>query len=349
MDLFELRTMLAAVERMPRPRRFLTSMFFGAQPIMATTEHIDIDIMKGNRKMAPFVRPNRPGSVVDRQGFVMRSYKPAYVKPKLETTAGELLVRQPGEHIYSARTPLDRAGDQMARDMQDLDDRISRREEWMIARALTTGQVPIIGEGVSDLIDYQMDADNLVTEATLWTATGADPIADLRKYKRRATKKSGRTANACVMSVEAADAFLDSEEVQKKLNTRRVDLGMIKPEQLPDGVSYLGYLNDPGLDLYTYEEWFTPDRAADSNDDDGLNDEPMIPAGGLIVGPTTSRNSMLYGAIKDVEAIEGGLFDVDRYPKSWIDKDAGVRWLSMQAAPIPGFHEPDAFVFAKVV
>ncbi|MGA4815538.1 hypothetical protein ACPA9J_11275 [Pseudomonas aeruginosa] len=32
----------------------------------------------------------------------------------------------------------------------------------------------------------------------------------------------------------------------KKLNTRRVDLGMIKPEELPDGVTYIGYLNDRG-------------------------------------------------------------------------------------------------------
>lgn len=346
MDLFELRTMLAAVERMPRPRRFLTATFFGAQPIVATTEHIDIDIIKGNRRMAPFVLPNRPGTVVGRTGSTLRSYRPAYVKPKLETRAGHLMVRQPSEHIYSARTPLDRAGEQLGRDMQDLDDRISRREEWMIARALTTGQVPIIGDGINDLIDYQMDAENLVTESTLWTAEGADPIADLRKYKRRATKKSGRTANACVMSEEAADAFLDNAKVREKLNTRRVDLGMIRPEQLPDGVTYLGYLNDPGLDLYAYDEWFTPDG---EEDDSGLEDEPMIPVGGLIVGPTTSRNSMLYGAIQDVEAIEGGLFDVDRYPKSWTEKDPGVRWLMMQSAPIPGFHEPDAFVYAKVV
>lgn len=300
MDLFELRTMLAAVELMPRPRRFLTSTFFGAEPIVAPTEHIDIDIIKGNRRMAPFVRPNRPGSVVSRAGSVMRSYKPSYVKPKMETRAGHLLTRQPGEHIYSSRTPQDRAGDQLARDMQDLEDRISRREEWMIARALTTGQVSIIGDGIDDIIDYQMDAENLVTEATLWTAAGSAPIADLRKYKRRATKKSGRTANACVMSAEAADAFMDNEAVIKKLNTRRVDLGMIKPEQLPDGVTYLGYINDPGLDLYAYDEWFTPD---DEKDDSGLQDEPMIPAGGLIVGPTTSRNSMLYGAIQDVDAI----------------------------------------------
>lgn len=341
MDLFATRTMLAAVEQMLRSRRFLGTLYFGATPVTATTATVDIDIIKGNRKMAPFVRPNRPGKAVDRSGSVMRSYKPAYVKPKLETSAGLLLnQRQPGESLYSGRSPLERAGDQLARDMEDLDDQINRREEWMIAQALTTGQVQVVGDGVNDIVDYQMDAEHLVTESVQWTETTSDPIADLRKYKRRSAKKSGRTANACVMSSEAADAFLDNESVMKKLNTRRIDLGMIRPEELPDGVTYLGYLNDPGMDLYAYEEWYLPDEG---------EEQPMIPAGGLIVGPTTSRCSMLYGAIQDMSALEGGLFDVARYPKSWLEDDPGVRWLMMQAAPLPGFHEPDAFVYAKVV
>lgn len=340
MDLFATRTMLAAIEQMKRSRRFLGTLYFGAEPVTATTENVDIDIMKGNRKMAPFVRPNRPGVVVDRSGSVMRSYKPAYVKPKLETSAGLLLnQRQPGEHIYSGRSPLERAGEQLARDMEDLDDQINRREEWMIAQALTTGQVHVVGDGINDIVDYQMDDDHLITEAVQWSESTSDPIADLRKYKRRIAKKTGRTANACVMSSEAADAFLDNESVIKKLNTRRIDLGMIRPEELPDGVTYLGYLNDPGMDLYAYEEWYQPDDGEEA---------PMIPAGGLIVGPTSSRCGMLYGAIQDMKAMEGGLFDVARYPKSWLEDDPGVRWLMMQAAPLPGFHEPDAFVYANV-
>lgn len=340
MDLFATRTMLAAIEQMKRSRRFLGSLYFGAEPVTATTENVDIDIIKGNRKMAPFVRPNRPGKVIDRSGSVMRSYKPAYVKPKLETSAGLLLnQRQPGEHIYSGRSPLERAGEQLARDMEDLDDQINRREEWMIAQALTTGQVQVVGDGINDIVDYQMDDDHLITEAIQWSEGTSDPIADLRKYKRRIAKKTGRTANACVMSSEAADAFLDNESVIKKLNTRRIDLGMIRPEELPDGVTYLGYLNDPGMDLYAYEEWYQPDEGEEA---------PMIPAGGLIVGPTTSRCGMLYGAIQDMKAMEGGLFDVARYPKSWLEDDPGVRWLMMQAAPLPGFHEPDAFIFANV-
>ncbi|MGP9764554.1 major capsid protein [Halomonas sp. AOP13-D3-9] len=340
MDLFATRTMLAAIRQMQHSRRFLGTLYFGAEPVIATTENVDIDIIKGNRKMAPFVHPNRPGKVVDRSGSVMRSYKPAYVKQKLETSAGLLLnQRQPGEHIYTGRTPLERAGDQLARDMEDLDDQINRREEWMVAQALTTGMVEVKGDGVDDIVDYQMDDDNLITEAVQWTEDAADPVADLRKYKRRIAKKTGRTANACVMSSEAADAFLDNESVIKKLNTRRIDLGMIRPEELPDGVTYLGYLNDPGMDLYAYEEWYQPDKGEEA---------PMIPAGGLIVGPTSTRCSMLYGAIQDMKALEGGLFDVARYPKSWLEDDPGVRWLMMQSAPLPGFHEPDAFIFANV-
>lgn len=346
MDLFGTRTMLEAVEQMKRARRFLGSIFFSATPVVSATKYVDIDIIKGQRKMAPFVSPNQPGNIVDRSGSVMRSYAPAYVKPKLETQAGALLMRQPGESIYSARTPLQRAGEQLARDMEDLDDQINRREEWMIAQALTTGQVNVVGDGINDIVDYQMSASHLVTEATPWTdvdANGkstADPIADLRKYKRRIAKDSGRSATVAVLSSAAADAFLGNTNTKDALNTRRVDLGMIQPQALPDGVTYLGYLNDPGIDLYAYEEWYY-DEATEA-------EAPMVPEGGLIMGPSTSRCSMLYGAIQDMEAIEGAMFDVARYPKSWVEKDPSVRWLMMQAAPLPGLHEPDAFVYAKV-
>lgn len=340
-NLFELRTMLAAVEQMPRARSFLGTTFFGAAPVNFTTPHVDIDVTKGKRKMAPFVRPNRPGKIVDRAGSAMRSYTPPYVKPKLETNAGQLLnIRQPGEHIYSTRTPLDRAGEQLARDMQELDDQINRREEWMVSQALTSGKVEVKGDGVDDVVDFQMDDSHLVTETTKWTDAAADPIANLRNYKRRIAKDSGRTAAAAVMNGDVADAFLDNEKVKEHLHTRRIDLGMIRPQELPDGVTYLGYLNNPGVDLYVYEEWYL---------DDNGEEKPMVPEGSLIMGPTSSRCGMLYGAIQDMAAIEGGMFDVARYPKTWMDDDPSVRWLMMQAAPLPGFHEPDAFVFATVL
>lgn len=342
MDIFDTRTMLDAVEQMKLARRFLMTTFFnGGTPRTFATKSVDIDIIKGQRKMAPFVHPRLPGSLVNRDGYRTDTYVPPYIQPKMETTAELILKRSAGENPYASRPPMQRAGEQLGKDIADLDDQIIRREEWMCAQALTTGQVRVVGEGVDDTIDFMMAADHKITLSTgQWGGTGSDPLGNLRGWKRKIAKDSGRTANTGVLSGEALDAFQSDEMVMKQLNTRRVDMGIIKPEELPDGVTYLGYLNDPGLDLYGYDEWFL-DAAGD--------EQPMIPAGGLILGSTNTRNAMLYGAIQDLEAIESGLVEAARFPKSWVTKEPSVRWLKLQAAPLAGLLEPDAFIYAKVV
>ena len=342
MDIFDTRTMLDAVEQMKLARRFLMATFCnGGVPRTFATKPVDIDIVKGQRKMAPFVHPRLPGSLVSREGYRTDTYVPPYIQPKMETTADLILKRSAGENPYAARPPMQRAGEQLGKDIADLDDQITRREEWMCAQALTTGQVRVLGEGVDDTIDFMMAADHKITLSTgQWGGTGSDPLGNMRLWKRKIAKDSGRTANTGVLSGEALDAFQSDDMVMKQLNTRRVDMGIIKPEELPDGVTYLGYLNDPGLDLYGYDEWFL-DAAGD--------EQPMIPAGGLVLGSTNTRNAMLYGAIQDLEAIESGLVEAARFPKSWVTKEPSVRWLKLQAAPLAGLLEPDAFIYAKVV
>lgn len=343
MDLFDTLTMLEAVEQMTTPRRFLMDTFFNGQvPETFGTQTVSIDIVKGQRTMAPFVSPRLPGSVSQRDGYTSNTYKPPYIQPKRETNAELLLKRAAGDTPFSARSPLDRAGEQLGRDLRDLDEQITRREEWMCAMALTTGQVRVIGEGIDDTIDFLMEADHKVQLAAgdRWNAANSDPIAHMRKWRRKIAQDSGRTANVGVLGGDALDAFLNNDAVLKKLNNRRVDMGMIKPEELPDGVTYLGYLNDPGLDLYGYDEWVI--------DEDGTP-KPIVPAGGLILGATNTRNAMLYAAIQDLEAIESGLVEAARFPKSWVTQEPSVRWLKLQSAVLSGMLEPDAFLFATVV
>lgn len=343
MDIFDTLTMLEAVEQMPTPRRFLMDTFFnGRVPETFGTQTVTIDIVKGQRKMAPFVSPRLPGSISQRDGYSSNTYKPPYIQPKRETTAELLLKRAAGDAPFSSRTPLERAGEQLGKDLRDLDEQITRREEWMCAKALTTGQVRVLGDGVDDTIDFLMANDHKVQVAAAerWNAATSDPIAQLRKWRRKIAQDSGRTANVGVMGGDALDAFLNNDSVLKKLNNRRVDMGIIKPEELPDGVTYLGYLNDPGLDLYGYDEWHL--------DEDDVA-QPVVPAGGLILGATNTRNAMLYAAIQDLEAIESGLVEAARFPKSWVTQEPSVRWLKLQSAVLAGLLEPDAFLFAKVL
>ncbi|WP_109512578.1 major capsid protein [Pseudomonas ovata] len=343
MDIFETLTMLEAVEQMPTPRRFLMDTFFnGRLPETFGTKTVTIDIVKGQRKMAPFVHPSLPGSISQRSGYSTNAYEPPYIQPKRQTNAELLLKRAAGDAPFSSRTPLERAGEQLGKDLRDLDEEITRREEWMCGKALTTGQVRVIGEGVDDTIDFLMEDSHKIQlpAAERWNANGSDPIAHIRKWRRMVAKDSGRTANVGVLGGDALDAFLNNDSVLKKLNNRRVDMGMIKPEELPDGVTYLGYLNDPGVDLYGYDEW--------QLDEEG-NEQPVVPAGGLILGATNTRNAMLYAAIQDLEAIESGLVEAARFPKSWVTQEPSARWLKLQSAVLAGLLEPDAFVFAKVL
>lgn len=340
MDIFDTRTMLDAVEQMTPPRRFLMDTFFRAGRTFPT-KTVDIDIVKGKRKMAPFVHPRLPGSNSNREGYRTDNYTPPYIQPKRDTDAELILKRSPGENPYASQPPVMRAAAQLGRDLAELDEEITRREEWMCAQALTTGQIRVVGEGVDDTIDFLMASDHKITLTTgKWDAAGSNPIGNLRGWKRKIAKDSGRTANVGVMSAEAVDAFQANDMVMKMLNTRRVDLGIIKPEELPDGVTYLGYLNDPGIDLYAYDEWYLDAENAE---------QPIISEGGIILGSTNTRNGVLYGAIQDLDAIESGLVEARRFPKTWVTPEPSARWLKLQSAPLAAMLEPDAFIFAKVV
>lgn len=341
MDIFDTRTMLAAVEQIHTPSTFLLNTFFAGTETF-DTKTVDVDIVKGGRKLAPFVSPRREGKVIERAGFTSSNITPAYIKPKMETNAEQLLKRSPGLNPYALQTPGERAAIQLGKDLAELNDQITRREEWMAASALGTGKVIVKGDGVDMEVDFQLDpSHNITTLSKKWGATGADPIGNLRTWARLIAKDSGRRPTHVILSGSAQDAFMTDDAVHKLLNTRRVDMGMINPQNLPGGVVYLGFLNDPGIDIYAYNEWFV------NPETDAL--DPMIADGKIIMGSNQAQNKRLYGAIQDVQAIETGMVEAARFPKTWEEQDPSARWLMLQSAPLPALLEPDAFLTAKVI
>ncbi len=341
MDIFDTRTMLAAVEQIHAPNTFLLNTFFAAQETFPT-KTVDVDIVKGGRKLAPFVSPRREGKVIERDGFTSSNITPAYIKPKMETNAEQLLKRSPGLNPYATQTPGERAAIQLGKDLAELNDQITRREEWMAASALGTGKVVIVGDGVDMEVNFQMaDTHKITTLTDKWGTTNADPIGNLRSWARLVAKDSGRRPTHVILSGSAQDAFMKSDSVHKLLNTRRVDMGMINPQNLPGGVVYLGFLNDPGIDIYAYNEWFI-----DPTDGELA---PMVTDGQIIMGSNQAQNKRLYGAIQDVQAIETGMVEAARFPKTWEEQDPSARWLMLQSASLPALLEPDAFLTAKVI
>jgi|AntDeeMetagen192_2_1112575.scaffolds.fasta_scaffold00835_7 hypothetical protein len=336
-SMFETRTMLQALEQLHPPKTFLLDTFF---PTVETSdsEYVDIDIYKGKRRLAPFVNPARQGKVVEALGYTTRSYKPPYIKMKMPTTAAEIMSRTMGNHIYQdGQSPSERAATRAMRDMQELREMIVRREEWMAAQALDGGQIAVEGEGVSDVLDFQMeDANKIVLSGTSqWDGADADIGADIRNARRVVGKQSGIVPTDFVLGEQAYDALIKNPALLEQLDNRRVNTGQIDLAAYSAmGASYVGNLF--GADLWTYDEWYTGD--------DG-EEKPMVPVNKVFAGSRQARTARHYGAIKDLSAIAS----VPYYPKSWEEEDPSVRWMMLQSAPLVVPHQIDAFATITVV
>ena len=215
-SIYEPRTMGRIVEKLPPVRTFFRDTFFRREETF-NTESVDVDFVKGTRKVAPFVHRIIGGKTVPNTGYETKTYKPPLVAPDKITTVDDLLKRRPGESLVSGRSPAERAVLKMSDDFRELRDMISRREELMCVQSIFTGKIPIIGEGLNEVIDFEFTNTEVISAATKkWSNAGSDPIGDLKRWHKQVQKTGFTNCNACVMADDVATAFVGHEKVQKE-------------------------------------------------------------------------------------------------------------------------------------
>lgn len=340
---YELRTMLAALEQMYPPTTFLLDTFFSKEINKCHTESVDIDIVKGTRKLAPFVKPTSQGTLVERRGYTANSIKLPYIKPKIKTTADDIILYRPAGMTINA-TDIDlqkRADEQVGKDLAYLQDMCVRREEWMAAQLLNEGKVLVSGEGFEAEVDFQMSATHKIAVGTItaWSESTADPLANLKTWSLLVKKDSGLVADICIMGLDVAEVFIKHPLVRPYFDLKKVDFGEIKPTLLPDGVEFIGTLRYPGayFDIYTYSEIYDDPSSGEAT--------YYVPLKKVWIGSTRARCSRQYAVIKDLKSLS----PVQWFPKTWEEEDPSCRWLMLQSAPLPCLHQVDAFVSAEVL
>jgi hypothetical protein len=341
-DMFDTRTMLAMLDEGKPAHTFLRDRYF-ADVRTFDTKKVDIDLYKGKRRLAPFVHPKIGGQTVDRTGYRTESYEPPETSPDMITTAEDLLKRGPGENIYGASDPNTRAAEQLGRDLAELDNMISRREEWMAAQALFTGKIDVKGEGYDEVIQYwpadAQDQPYLALGAgERWNEGTSTPLEDFRAARRNVIQGSGVNPVDAILGTDAIEALLKNTSFSSRLDNRRIDMGAIDPSNLPNGVTYWGYLKDSGLDLWSYDEWYL--------DDNGV-EQPMVPGKLVLIGSPNVRTTMMYGCVVDVDK---GSFALPRVPVSWTQrKNPAGRIVQVKSKPLPVIHQIDGFRVLKVL
>lgn len=346
-SIYEPRTMGRIVEKLPPVRTFFRDTFFRREETF-NTESVDVDFVKGTRKVAPFVHRIIGGKTVPNTGYETKTYKPPLVAPDKITTVDDLLKRRPGESLVSGKSPAERAVLKMSDDFRELRDMISRREELMCVQSIFTGKIPIIGEGLNEVIDFGFTNTEVISAATKkWSNAGSDPIGDLKRWHKQVQKTGFTNCNACVMADDVATVFVGHEKVQKVLDVRNYNLAVIQPRQLPNGVTYVGTIHELGMDIYTYNEWYLDDWT----DPETPEEKPLVPNGMLAMLSTNANYSMYYGAItlidegtKEFKTVEGKYV-----PDTWVKRKPARRFLQLQSAPLSVPHDVDSWFTAKVL
>jgi hypothetical protein len=341
-SLLNTRTMLQALEELRTPNTFLLRKFFSAQK-ECPTKAVDIDIYKGKRRVAAYVNRRAQGQTIDRVGYSTYTYEPPYLKPKMVTTVEDLLVRQPGEVVYSGnQNAAQRAAAQLGKDLAELDSIITRAEELQASQALFDGKVEIHDQAGNDVvadIDFQRSETHTVdltaTGQVSWDESGATPLKDIRTWKRLIAQDAGVGADICILGSDAADEFLENADVRAVLDNRNVHIGSLEMEAQELGVVYIGTIE--GVAYYAYDEWYV-------NPSTGT-ETALVPAKKALLGSTRARCERVYGVIEDAE----GVFAAARFPKTWTENDPSVRLLQLHSAPLCVPVQVDGFVVATVL
>lgn len=340
-DLYKTRTMLGAVEVIPTNESFLLDTFCGASETFPT-ESIDIDFVKGKKKMAPFVSKYKNGIQIERNVVATKNYEPAKIQPKRVMTVETLEKRLAGEALNSGKTPAQRAAELLVKDLRELKDMVDRRKEWMIAQTLFNGKYIAnvhtdANNYYEEEFDYGHTMQTTISTANLkWTVANADtstPIDDLRTMATSIATNCGKNPTIVIMGQEALKGFLASKQVKDYFDVHRYDFGTIQPSVQSVQVQYIGRLLYPNVEIYSYVESYL--------DDEGVLHK-FVPDNKVLIA-NKELFSIKYGAVTQMENGEMNTYMGELVPKYDAVDHENTSWITLTSKPVPVAFDVDAW------
>ena len=310
----------------------------------------DYYLSRGLAKIEKTPEPMKPLGAKNRKGQFLACYTPPFVAPRRVLTLDELRKRGFGEALYSQLTPEQRQQTLILRDADELGELITNREEAMAAETMLTNGC--VMKHIADDVDkademeirFYSEASNpaTYTPTAKWDATGGKILKDLEAMIRMLTKR-GLRASDLVCSPDVADTIINDAAVQKLLDNRRIEIGNVEPELLPDGAAIVARLNVLGriISVISYDLTYT--------DDEG-NDKLYIPSGKCVLtAPGAGRTA--YGAVSQVEQSDGEFhtYAGRRVPKYVSSAEGNSRTLTISSRPLMIPNNKNPFIVADVL
>lgn len=216
----------------------------------------------------------------------------------------------------------------------------------MCAQAIMTGQIPIVGEGVNEIIDFGFTNTKKLTGTAMWGADKAEIVKNLREWKREVSKNGFSNVDMCIMGSKALDLFLDDLDIRSRLDTKNYGFGVINVKELPNGLTYYGHLNDPSMDIYCYNEYYLDDWT----DPEHPATKPLVDPNKIILINHAPNFLMGYGLCTylDDASKQWVSAQTDRLLRSYVEHHPDRRLMEVQSHPLPIPDKVDSWMVVEV-
>ncbi len=351
LNFFDTYTLLAVEEEVVPQPCFFKERYFptGADDVFAA-DKVLTEYRKGDRKLAPFVAPRAGDIPLERTGYEIREYQPAYIALSRLLTEDDLRKRGFGEALYPNMSKAQRAARLQLRDLQDMDKRIARREEWMAVQTMLNNACPmqeyIDGQTVGDELlvgFYSGESEHTFEVAHKWNSSAGNFFGDVRAMCKMLARRGLAVADL-VLGSQTADFVSNDPKVQKLLDNRRMEYGNLSPEltRYP-GVAFMGRLNFGGFLLNLFD-------VSESYANEAGEDTPYFPAdGAMVTAPNCGH--MMYGQITQIDYgnSEYSSYAAPRVPKFSLDQPNDARSLRLACRPLAAPRNYCPYIFAAGV
>lgn len=270
---------------------------------------IDIDIVKGNRKIAAFIQrgTSASGRSIDKQKntksheFTSVARKFGLIEEVGDIDSDQLLDRMPGENPFAITTKQERLRMLALNDhIPTHVDRILRRCEIAAKESTLTGEMIAVDGSTTLKYDFFRDADNIIDKTgSEWDTGTPTIIADLDEGCRIVNINGKARPDYTLFGEGAMQAYYNDPTIAARADNRtlseliRVSINNPVPPRykhlvdagaIPQGslTTDLGYL----LWIFTYPEVYEDDAGTSFN---------FMPTDQVLIGSTTARTDRYFG------------------------------------------------------
>lgn len=321
---------------------FLSGLFQSPQRNFYTSEEVEIDNVRSDEDISIVIQDLSTGYRMNSDDiYTNKGFKPPIHKEAIAINAFDLIKRTPGKNPFESPDFRADVITRMFNGMNKVEAKIRRSIEVQASQVLQTGIVTLTDNSGNALytLDFKPKASHFPTSGVSWaTATGLQKISDLNSLAEQVRDDGLADPDQLIMGVDAFENFISDDEIQKRFDIRRIDLGTISSmEMRGNGGTFRGIVE---IGNYRYDVWTYGGRYKDPQTG---NKVQFVDAGKIIVRASSGRLDATFGAVPNIGSMMGGGSSnlIPELPGRFSNPDGGMDlfanvWLSQDGEQLFG-------------